>query len=191
MQCTEWQKNAYYNDQIDFWKKSYLRTRQEFQKSKWMLTAIERKRFLGNSKTNKVIPFVTKMASKRFICFCSSIEQADILGSTNSIHSKMKGANASEIIELFNQGIIDCIFAVGMLQEGQNLNNIEAGIIIQLDNEDRPFIQKSGRALRAKEPILLVFYYKGTRDEEYLEKILEGIEPEHVRIVTDVDEIDI
>ena len=191
LRCTEWQKNFYYNDQSEYWRRMYMRTRQEFQKVKWLLTGAERKRFLGNIKSEKVKPFIEKLSSKRYICFCTSIEQAEYLGGDNAIHSKMNEGTPAESIEAFNNGEIDNLFVVGMLQEGQNLNNIEAGIIIQLDNEDRPFIQKSGRALRAKEPILLVFYYKETRDEEYLAKILEGIEPEYIRIVTDVNEIEL
>jgi superfamily II DNA or RNA helicase len=191
LRCTEWQKNFYYNEQSEYWRKMYMRSRQEFQKVKWLLTGAERKRFLGNIKSEKVKPFIEKLSTKRYICFCTSIEQAEYLGGNNAIHSKMDEGTPVESIEAFNNGVIDNLFVVGMLQEGQNLNNIEAGIIIQLDNEDRPFVQKSGRALRAKEPILLVFYYKDTRDEEYLAKILEGIEPEYVRIVTNVNEIEL
>lgn len=57
----------------------------------------------------------------------------------------------------------------------QNLESIEIGIIIQLDGTERPFIQKLGRVLRAKDPVQYIFYFKNTRDEEYLDKVLEGI----------------
>lgn len=191
MSCTEWQKNSHLDTKVTYWKNLYMRTRQEFQKVKWLLTGSERKRFLGNIKSDKVKPFIEKLNSKRFICFCTSIEQAEYLGGNNAIHSKMEEGNPANSIEFFNNGDIDSLYVVGMLQEGQNLNNIEAGIIIQLDNTDLPFIQKSGRSLRAKEPILLVFYYKSTRDEEYLSKILEGIEPEYISIITDANEIEI
>jgi len=190
MKCTEWQKNSHYNEQSNYWKQMYMRTRQEFQKVKWLLSGVERKRFLGNIKSDKVKPFINALSDKRFICFCASIEQCEYLGGDNAIHSKMTEGTPAESIEAFNSYELDNLFVVGMLQEGQNLNGIEAGIIIQLDNEDLPFIQKSGRALRAKEPILFVFYYKGTRDEEYLAKIIKGINPEYIRIVSDVNEIE-
>ena len=67
-----------------------------------------------------------------------------------------------------------------MLQEGQNLTNIQAGIIVQLDGEERGFIQKFGRSLRATDPIQYILYYRGTRDEEYLQKALEGIDKEYI-----------
>ena len=73
-----------------------------------------------------------------------------------------------------------------MLQEGQkNLTDIQVGIIVQLDGTERPFIQKFGRSLRAEDPHQYIFYYKNTRDEEYLENILYGIDE------TFIDTVDI
>ena len=189
MSATQVQKNFHLNQQSDYWKNFFMRSRQDYAKTKWMLTGSERKRFLAECKTNKVKPFLKKLKKKRFICFCGSIEQAELLGKGNAIHSKM--ANAAEYIEDFSTGKISNLFVVNMLQEGQNLPDIEAGVIIQLDGQERGFIQKSGRVLRAEKPILFVFYYKNTRDEKYLENIIEGVDPEYIRIITDVEELDI
>ena len=76
----------------------------------------------------------------------------------------------------FNEKKINSLFAIGMLQEGQNLVDIQAGIIVQLDGQERAFIQKSGRVYRAEDPIQCIFYYKNTRDEEYLNKAIENID---------------
>lgn len=191
MKATQYEKNFYFNQQSDYWKKSFMRTRLEYMQTKWLLTGSERKRFLANSKTFKVKPFIKKLKNKRYICFCGSIEQAETLGGKNAIHSKMSVGTPAESIEAFSNHQIDNLYVVGMLQEGQNLPDIEAGVIIQLDGQERPFIQKSGRALRAKDPILFVFYYKNTRDEEYLGKILEDINPEYIRVITNIEELNI
>ena len=90
------------------------------------------------------------------------------------------------IIDDFNTKKIDNLFAVGMLQEGQNLTDIEAGVIVQLDGQERAFVQKFGRSLRATDPIQFIFYYKDTRDTEYLENVLEGINEEYI---TEVDNL--
>lgn len=37
------------------------------------------------------------------------------------------------------------------------------------------------RALRADNPIQYVFYYKNTRDEEYLNNSLEGIDKKYIK----------
>lgn len=41
------------------------------------------------------------------------------------------------------------------------------------------------RALRASDPHQYIFYYKYTRDQEYLDKVLDGINKDYI------DEIDI
>ena len=68
-----------------------------------------------------------------------------------------------------------------MLQEGQKLNNIQAGVIVQLDGDERGFIQKFGRSLRAEDPMQYIIYYKDTRDEEYIKKDLENINKDYIQ----------
>jgi superfamily II DNA or RNA helicase len=68
-----------------------------------------------------------------------------------------------------------------MLQEGVNLTGIEAGVIIQLDGEERAFIQKFGRTLRADSPEQYIIYFRATRDEEYLQNALESIDKNYIR----------
>ena len=119
------------------------------------------------------------MKDKRFICFCTNIEQAELLGEENAVHSKKK--NSLEIIHRFNEKEINNLFAVGMLQEGVNLKDIEAGIIIQLDGEERAFIQKFGRTLRADSPEQYIIYFRATRDEEYLNNALENIDNKYIQ----------
>lgn len=182
--CTQQQKYDYLSDQFEYWRSQFFRTRQEFIKNKWLQVGSKRKRFLGESKTDAVRLLLHKIQDKRFICFCTSIEQAELLGGKNAIHSKKD--NSLDIIDDFNTKKIDNLFAVGMLQEGQNLTDIEAGVIVQLDGQERAFVQKFGRSLRATDPIQFIFYYKDTRDTEYLENVLEGINEEYI---TEVDNL--
>ena len=182
--CTQQQKYDYLSDQFEYWRSQFFRTRQEFIKNKWLQVGSKRKRFLGESKTDAVRLLLHKIRDKRFICFCTSIEQAELLGGKNAIHSKKD--NSFDIIDDFNTKKIDNLFAVGMLQEGQNLTDIEAGVIVQLDGQERAFVQKFGRSLRATDPVQFIFYYKNTRDTEYLENVLEGINEEYI---TEVDNL--
>lgn len=39
------------------------------------------------------------------------------------------------------------------------------------------------RVLRSENPIQFIFYYKNTRDEEYLNNILENINEEYIQII--------
>lgn len=176
--CTQLQKYQNYCEEFEYYKKQYFITQKEVIKNKWLQTGNQRKKYLGELKTVHAYKLLKTLKDKRYICFCSSIEQADLLGNTNAIHSKKD--NSLEIINKFNTKEISNLFAVNMLQEGQNLKDIEVGIIIQLDGVDRAFIQKFGRSLRAEDPVQYIFYYKNTKDEEYLKNILENINPQYV-----------
>lgn len=121
--------------------------------------------------------------------FCTSIEQAEQLGGQNAIHSKR--ADSLQIIEDFNRKRINNLFAVGMLQEGQNLTDIEVGIIVQLDGQERAFIQKFGRSLRAEDPIQFIFYYENTRDTEYLRNVLEGVNKKYITKIYKLEDLEL
>lgn len=41
------------------------------------------------------------------------------------------------------------------------------------------------RMYRSENPLIYIFYYKSTRDEEYLQKALEGINKEYVEYESD------
>lgn len=187
--CTQLQKYEYLTNQFEYWRSRFLRARQEFAKNKWLQAGSKRKRFLGECKIKEVYSLLPKLHKKRFICFCSSIEQAKLLGGKNAIHSQRD--DTLNVIEAFNNKKINNLFAVGMLQEGQNLTDIEAGIIVQLDGQERSFVQKFGRTLRADSPLQFIFYYKGTRDEEYLKSIVEGIDEDYITEVNNIDNLEI
>lgn len=187
--CTQQQKYDFLSEQFLYWKKRYITSRQEYVKNKWLQIGAKRKKFLGECKTESVRLLLDKIKSLRFICFCASIEQAELIGGKNAIHSKRK--DSLEVIDRFNNKAIDKLFAIGMLQEGQNLTDIKAGVIIQLDGQERAFIQKFGRSLRAEDPIQFIFYYKNTRDEEYLEKVLEGVNREYIIEVDNLLDLEI
>lgn len=179
--CTQKEKYEYINEQFEYWKRQFFKNQSNIRiKNMWLQWGSVRKRYLGELKTKEADKLCKKLVEqkKRFICFCSSILQAEALGGGNCIHSKKK--DTAKIISEFNDGKRNSIFAVGMLQEGQNLNSIQAGVIVQLDGEERGFIQKFGRSLRAEDPVQYILYYKNTRDEEYLQKALESINKNYI-----------
>jgi superfamily II DNA or RNA helicase len=185
--CSQKQEYDYYTERFEYWKQCYYNSRMVYMRNQWMLAGSKRKRFLGDSKTSVAKGILSLIHNKRYICFCSSIKQAESLGGKNCIHSKKK--DSLTVIDSFNKGDINNLYAVGMLQEGQNLNNIEADIIIQLDGKERAFIQKFGRGLRAEDPIQFILYYKGTRDEEYLNALLPGIDNKYINYVNNINDI--
>lgn len=166
----EYLKTRYYNNQTDYFK------------NMWLNECSKRKIFLGELKTPYIQKLFNIIKDKRYICSTVSINQANKLGNnSNIIHSKIDEKINSTIISNFNNGIINQIIAVNKLQEGQNLNNIDAAIITQLDSKDRSFIQKTGRALRSENPEIYILYYKNTRDEEFLQNVFDNIKPEYIK----------
>ena len=185
IQCTEAQKNLYMTTTMEYWKQRYERSHSEFQRTKWVNMGSQRKRFLGELKTNAVRTLIARLPKrKRYVCFCASVNQANALSSKHTISSKKTSSYNQGVIDSFNKGDIDNIYAVGMITEGMNLTNIEAGIIVQLDGKERLFIQKFGRSLRAEDPVTFIFYYKNTQDENYLKGALENIYGKYVQHIS-------
>ena len=177
--CTQKQKYDYICQQFEYYKKRYMMSRNQVLKNKWLQCGSKRKTYLGLIKTAEVVNLLSTIGKKRFICFCTNIEQAEFLGSAFAVHSKKK--ERQMIIDAFNSKAINRLFAVGMLQEGVNLTDIQVGIIVQLDGEERSFIQRFGRTLRSDSPVQYIIYYKGTRDEEYLNNALENIDKKYIK----------
>ena len=181
IECTQQQKYDYITEQFNYYKNRYMSSRNEAIKNTWLQCGSKRKKYLGLIKTPVAMDLLNQLTdnNKRFICFCTDIEQAVYLGGESAVHSKR--TDNAEIIRKFNEKEINELYAVGMLQEGVNLNDINAGLIIQLDGEERSFIQRFGRTLRADSPEQYIIYYKATRDEEYLNNALEGIDKKYIK----------
>lgn len=181
--CTEKEYYDRITVRIEALKRQYFATQAGFDKIKWLKLANDRKKFLANCKTRHVRELLKHVDGKRFICFTGSIEQSELLSNGYSIHSKIPKKKRIELITKFNDGEIDKLFATAMLKEGINLDNIEAGIIIQLDNVQRYFTQVSGRTLRATFPEQYVMYVKGTQDEVYVKTALDNFNMDYVKFV--------
>lgn len=185
IKCTELQYVNELGSKIDFWKKRYMATRNEGVKTKWLFLAGQRLKFLSQIKNPILIPLLERLRSQRVLTFCSSIEQTEILGK-NCINSKNK--EASIILEKFNDKKIDHITACNMLNEGMNLVDCRIGLYANLNSSEIIIKQRLGRILRHKDPVIIVPYFQGTREEELVEKMLEDYNPELVT-TTDINNI--
>lgn len=185
IKCTELQYVNELGSKIDFWKKRYMATRNEGVKTKWLFLAGQRLKFLSQIKNPILIPLLERLKSQRVLTFCSSIEQTEILGK-NCINSKNK--EASIILEKFNDKKIDHITACNMLNEGMNLVDCRIGLYANLNSSEIIIKQRLGRILRHKDPVIIIPYFQGTREEELVEKMLEDYNPELVT-TTDINNI--
>lgn len=184
--CTERQ---YYSDlcgQIEYWKKRYMSSRSEIAKNKWLRLCADRLKWLSDKKVkylHQLLPYLIKC---RTLTFCNSIEQTELLGEY-CINSK--NADSVQHLEDFNSGKIDHITACNMLNEGMNLVNCQVGIYANLNSSEAIIKQRMGRLLRHPNPVIIVPYFKNTREEELVKTMLEDYNPKLVTTISHISTI--
>lgn len=186
IKCTQLQKYYELNKEIEYWKKRYMATRNEAIKNKWLFLAGARLKWLSSIKYSKLTHLLEYLEDERVLTFCSSIEQSMDL-SLYCINSKNK--NSLKHLEAFNEGKINHITAVNMLNEGMNLRDCRIGIWGVINSSEIMNIQKVGRCLRHKSPILIIPYYKSTREAELVSKMLEDYNKDLIITINNINEI--
>lgn len=181
--CTKAQYLQDLNGQIEWFKK---RRGNEVMKARWLKLCGDRLKYLSDSKVSVVLEILLHCSKHRTLTFCNSIEQTELLGKF-CINSKNKQSNT--YLEYFNNGTIDHITACNMLNEGCNLSNCRIGIYANLNSSETIIKQRTGRLLRHKNPIIIIPYYKNTREEELVNKMLEDYNPELVKTINFISEI--
>lgn len=184
--CTEWQYYTDMSTQIDWYKNKYMRTRNEAFKHKWLKLAGDRLKWLSDKKVDLVSRILWLIRGFRTLTFCNSIEQTEELGSY-CINSKNK--ESSNILKAFNEGRIDHITACNMLNEGMNLVNCQIGIYNNLNSSEIIIKQRMGRILRHQSPIIIIPYYKNTREQELVNKMLEDYNPQLITVLDKYEDL--
>lgn len=170
IKCTQKQ---YYDDLSNLieWYKNKGKVNARF-KNMWLHKAGERLKWLAQQKLTVVQSLLKELRNYRTLIFCPSIEDSNKVGSP-CINSKVGTGN----LERFNDKQIKHIAAVGMLDEGCNLIDCKAGIFQMINASDRITIQRIGRILRHKEPVLIFPYYVNTREQEIVDDIAKDYNP--------------
>lgn len=166
---------------MNYWRDQWETEGGEWRRIRWLGTGNKRKKWMSDIKTKKAEEIIKAFENERFVCFCGSVEQAKELGGKRAIYSGNK--NSKQVIEDFNNEVINSIYSCKMNIEGINYTNVEKGLIIQLDGVDRTFLQKQGRLLRGEEPQIIIIYIKRTKDENYLKNIMTEMNKQHIKFV--------
>ncbi len=176
--CTEKQKYLLLKGEADAVKRRAFKVESLWQVYKYKVLAI--KRFLAEIKTSRARLLMKMLESKgkRHIVFTNSIAQAKQLGEV-SIHSENSSKKNQSIIDDFNNKRTDNLVTVKMLRESLNLVDIQAGIIVQIDNKRKSPIQMIGRILRGKDPVIYLLTFINTLDDEYVRK---NLHEKHTRV---------
>lgn len=149
----EWYKRKSYNPAI---------------KNLWLHKAGERLQWLSWQKQAIVNRLLEALGDRRSITFCSTIEQTEALG-IPCVNSKVGTYNLTK----FNDEKVNSISCVNMIDEGCNLRDCQIGIFMMLNSSNRMQVQKCGRILRHKHPVIIIPYFRGTRDEEIMNRMLK------------------
>jgi superfamily II DNA or RNA helicase len=181
--CTQAQKLRELDALIDWFKKKAMSGNQAMKQT-WLYFCGKRLEFLADCKLQWVKLILHHLDKERTITFCKTISQTEQLGK-NCIHSQNK--DAAKIYEKFNTGKIDHITAVNILNENANLVNCRYGIFCNITSSDIITQQRQGRLLRHKDPVMVIPYYKGTREEELVIKAIEGFSK--VKTIHSINEI--
>lgn len=185
--CTQQQ---YYDDlssTVEYYKKMYFRTNNKSFYFQWQQKAGERLKWLSNLKNDIVLELLDKLKDRRTLTFCNSILQTEVLGKY-CINSQ--NINSIKYLNDFNDGKIDHITACGMLNEGANLKDCQVGIFVNISSSDIIIKQRNGRILRHKNPIIIIVYYKNTREEEIVKDMLQNYNPslvQHYKLSSDYE----
>jgi len=180
--CTQEQYYEDMSNMIDWYKRRAMSGNVIF-KNQWLHRCGERLKWLSDQKVNITRQILEHLGDNRVLTFCASIEQSESFG--RCVNSKVGTDN----LTAFNLGSINHIAAVGMLDEGCNLTNCQVGIFNMLNSSDRLSTQRIGRILRHKKPVIIVPYFRGTRDEEIVKKMLEGYSQDLIKEVHSIKEI--
>lgn len=182
-------QRGYYNimsSLIEWYKNKYFNSRRERIKNLWLSSAGKRLKWLAEQKEPIVLSLLNKFKNYKTLTFCSSIEQSERLGKYN-ITSKNK--DSIKNLDMFNDNKVKHITACNILNEGVNLTNCRIGIFCNLNSSEIVVKQRVGRILRHKSPIIILPYFKDTREEELVEKMIEEYSKDSVKIISNINEI--
>lgn len=179
----------------DLQKKQFSTNPRLKELSKWAILARMRFIYGLKSKTEaakKVLSLIPK--DQRVLTFCGGIEQAEELAERSvpvfavnpseplTFHSKSN----DEWLTAFKQEQINRLTCVNALNEGQNLNSVDYGVLVQVNSNERNLIQRIGRMIRYKEGHIgkiIILVCTDTQDEVWLKKILGNLDSSKIRYV--------
>lgn len=171
---------------IKWYKNKYFDSENERIKNLWLSTAGKRLKWCAEQKEALVLSLLDKFKNYKTLTFCSSIEQSERLGKYN-ITSKNKASVKN--LEMFNLNKIKHITACNILNEGVNLTNCRIGIFCNLNSSEIVVKQRVGRILRHKSPIIIIPYFKDTREEELVEKMIEEYSKDSIITIDNINDI--
>ena len=121
------------------------------------------------------------------IVFCNTQDQSDYM-CTHSYHSN--NPESEDNLQQFKEGAIDKLSCVLQLNEGVNIPNLRAGIIMHAYGNERKSSQRIGRLLRlnpTETAVIHIMCYKNTVDDRWVIEALRDFDEKKIKYF-DIDE---
>ena len=128
--------------------------------------------------------------TEKTIVFCNTQEQSDRI-CKYSYHSS--NPDSEENLEQFRKGKINQLSCVLQLNEGVNIKNLKAGIIMHAYGNERKSSQRIGRLLRLNPDDtaeIHILCYNDTVDVKWVREALKDFDPKKIKYVTVEDQED-
>lgn len=182
--CTQRQ---YYNEisgLIAWYKKKNF---NPVMKNIWLHKCGVRLQWLSMNKLPYTMKIVDKVTARhqRFVVFCNTIVESQALH-IPAVNSETGLGNLAR----FNEGRINKIVAVNCLNEGVNMFDCQFGIFNAVNTSKTMQIQKTGRLLRHKSPIIIIPYFLYTREEEIVNKWLQDFNENLIHKLNGIEDLD-
>ena len=163
----------------DYWTKRIASAQSKKQEQ---IASVMRMRVLMDFRTKET--YVKKLLSDiedKCIIFCNTQDQADRI-CKNSYHSNNE--ESEQNLQDFKKGKISELSCVLQLNEGINIPELRAGIIMHAYGNERKSSQRLGRLLRlnpTETAYVHILCYKDTVDERWVAEALRDLDPRKIK----------
>jgi len=162
-----------------YWTKRIIEAQTKKQEQ---IASVMRMRAMMDFKTKeKYTKFLLSEIEDKCIVFCNTQAQADRV-CKYSVHSENPDAESN--LEMFKKDKIEELSCVLQLNEGVNIPNLRAGIIMHAYGNERKSNQRIGRLLRLNPDdtaIIHILCYKDTVDERWVGEALKDLDQTKIK----------
>jgi superfamily II DNA or RNA helicase len=163
----------------DYWSKRLATTQS---KKEEQICSVMRMRAMMDFRTKEsYAKYLLAEIEDKCLVFANTQDQAERI-CKNAIHSN--NPDSEELLQKFKDGEIEEASCVLQLNEGINIPNLRAGIILHAYGNERKSSQRIGRLLRlnpTETAIVHILCYKDTVDERWVREALKDLDPKKIK----------
>lgn len=175
-------KGEFYTSEVNNYKYWTDRVNNASTKMQNKMGSIFRMKALMEYKTKETYArHLLDNIDEKCIVFCNTQAQADRI-CEHSYHSE--NIEAEHNLSMFKEDAISELSCVLQLNEGVNIPNLRAGIILHSYGNERKSSQRIGRLLRlnpTETAMVHILCYKDTIDERWVKEALKDLDPTKIK----------